>query len=509
MAYSTFAAIDIGSSCMEMVIYEISRENGIKKIDHVKYNFELGRNTYEAKEVDFEDVEKMCDILYGFSEIMKDYCIDDYRAFATSALREARNAFRVLDRIKVRTGLDVEILSNSEQRFIMYKALAAKDDKFNKIIEKSTALVDVGAGSAQVSIFDNGTLVTTQNIRLGAMRISSMMSALSQNIVNYVDIMKEYIDNDMVTLNEIFLKSKKIHNIIFVGDCVPCYARVKEIFDDGEYTTRYRFRNFFDRIYHENNEQIAKLMDIPENQAKLILPSTMVYTKMLDFTKAEEIWMPQVNLCDGMAVEHAQKTKRLELGHDFKADILAAAKTISKRYSIRSEHVSLVEKNALLIFDSIRKYHGLSERERFLLQIACILHDCGQYINMLNPEQCSYSIIMSTEIIGLSHKEREIIANVVKYNTMTFDADDALKSFDRKDYLTIAKLTAILRVSNSLDRGHRQKFKDIKVSVTDNMLVITAYTFEDITLEKTYFTERVEFFEEVYGLKPVIKQNRK
>ena len=66
MAYSTFAAIDIGSSCMEMVIYEISRDNGIKKIDHVRYNFELGKNIYEAKEVDFEDVEKMCDILYGF-----------------------------------------------------------------------------------------------------------------------------------------------------------------------------------------------------------------------------------------------------------------------------------------------------------------------------------------------------------------------------------------------------------------------------------------------------------
>lgn len=83
---------------------------------------------------------------------MKDYCIDDYRAFATSALREAKNAIRVLDRIKVRTGIDVEILSNSEQRFIIYKALAAGSDKFNRIIEKSTALVDVGAGSTQVSL---------------------------------------------------------------------------------------------------------------------------------------------------------------------------------------------------------------------------------------------------------------------------------------------------------------------------------------------------------------------
>lgn len=316
MAYSTFAAIDIGSSCMEMVIYEISRDYGIKEIDHIRHIFELGKSTYEKREVDFEDVEKMCDILYGFSEIMKDYCIDDYRAFATSALREARNAVRVLDRIKVRTGIDVEILSNSEQRFIIYKALAARSGKFNKIIEKSTALVDVGAGSTQVSLFNNGTLVTTQNVKLGAVRISNMMSALSQNVTNYVDIMREYIDNDMVTLNELFLRSKKISNVIFVGDCVPYYVRMKDYFDDGEYITRDRFKAFLDKIYHKSIEQIADIMMLQENQAKLILPSAMVYTRMLDFTQADAIWMPQVTLCDGMAVEHAQKTKKFELKHE-------------------------------------------------------------------------------------------------------------------------------------------------------------------------------------------------
>ena len=65
-----------------------------------------------------------------------------------------------------------------------------------------------------------------------------------------------------------------------------------------------------------------------------------------------------------------------------------------------------------------------------------------------------------------------------------------------------------LRLSNALDRGHRQKFKDIDVNIESNKLVITAYTFEDITLEKSYFMERVDFFEEVYGLKPVIRRKR-
>lgn len=95
---------------------------------------------------------------------MKAYRVKDYRAYATSAMREAHNNQIILDQIRVRTGLNVRIISNSEQRFISYKAIAAKASEFNKIIQKGTAIVDVGFGSAQLSLFDKDSLVTTQNL---------------------------------------------------------------------------------------------------------------------------------------------------------------------------------------------------------------------------------------------------------------------------------------------------------------------------------------------------------
>lgn len=508
MAYSIFAAIDIGSSCLEMAIYEISKENGIKKLDHIRHMSELGKSTYASNEINLAEVDELCDVLYEFSRVMKSYAVTDYKAFATSALREAKNAISVLDRIKVRTGLDVKILSNSEQRFVNYKAVAAKDEKFNKIIEKSTALVDVSAGSTQVSIFDNGTLVTTQKVMLGALRINEMLSNLSKNVTNYLEIMKEYIDNDMTTLNDFFIKGKKINNVIFIGDFIPYYTKQREYFKDGEYASRVQFNEFYEHVYREKAEHINEIMDIPYEHAKLILPSAMVYKRLLDITQAETIWMPGTTICDGIAVEFAEKNKKLKLKHDFEADILAAAKNISKRYSINKNHTNMVGDIALQMFDTIKKYHGLGERERFLLQIACILHDVGQYINMLNPAQSSYSIIMSTEIIGLSHLERKIIASVVKYTTIDFDSDDTMWAFDKKSYLIIAKLSAILRLGNSMDKGHRQKYKNIKMQVDEGELIVTVETFEDITVEKAYFSQQCSFFEEMYGLKPVMKQKR-
>ncbi|HBA69998.1 MAG TPA: exopolyphosphatase, partial [Lachnospiraceae bacterium] len=103
-----------------------------------------------------------------------------------------------------------------------------------------------------------------------------------------------------------------------------------------------------------------------------------------------------------------------------------------------------------------------------------------------------------------------IVANVVKFNHEEFEYYDVLKAttLDRESYLKIAKLTAILRVANGLDRSHKQKFKDVKTVLKDDILTITVETNEDITLERGMFSHRADFFEEVYSVKPVIKQKR-
>ena len=79
-------------------------------------------------------------------------------------------------------------------------------------------------------------------------------------------------------------------------------------------------------------------------------------------------------------------------------------------------------------------------------------------------------------------------------------------AIDRTAYLTIAKLTAILKIANGLDRSHKQKFKNVKTTLKEETLVITVDASVDITLEKGLFTKRAEFFEEVYSVKPVIRQ---
>jgi exopolyphosphatase/guanosine-5'-triphosphate,3'-diphosphate pyrophosphatase len=131
---------------------------------------------------------------------------------------------------------------------------------------------------------------------------------------------------------------------------------------------------------------------------------------------------------------------------------------------------------------------------------------------MVNLGDCSYNIIMSTEIIGVSHIERSIVANVVRFNHDDFeyynDGSYRFRGIDHDAYLTIAKLTAILRLANGLDRTHKEKFKNVKLAIKDHELEITVDTMADISLERGLFGDRAKFFEQVYGIKPIIKQKR-
>ena len=504
-----FAAIDVGSYEIGMKIYEISKECGIREIDHIRYVMELGRDTYTHGSISFELIEELCDVLYRFNGIMKEYQVHDYRANATSAIREAQNAHIILDRIKVRTGLDVKILSNSEQRFLGYKAIASKENDFNRIIKKPTAIVDVGSGSIQISLFDRDALITTQNIRLGSLRIREMLPSVEMDSAHMELLVEELINNDLETFRKLFLQKKEIKNIIAVGDYISCFANLARKDDGKDYLTREQFMEAYEAVRGSTPEQLARSMSISVENASLLIPCLMVYKKLIETTSTGLIWIPGVTLCDGIAASYAQKHVRLTFSHDFTKDIVIASRNIAKRYMGNAGHTELLEECALGVFDIMKKYHGLGKRERILLQIAAILHDCGKYVSMNQPADAAYNIIMSTEIIGLSHMERETVANIVRYNTKKFAySAKADKDMTSNMYLTVAKLTAILRIANAMDRSHKQKFRDFKLALKDDELIITAETMEDISLEKAFFSEKADFFEEMYGIRPVLKQKK-
>ena len=156
----TFAAIDVGSYEQSLKIYTISKTAGIREVDCVRNRLDLGTDTYATGKVSREKMDDLCRVLREFVSIMEGYRVDDYKAYGTSAIREIKNTSIALDQIAQRTGVKVEVLSNSEQRFLDYKSIAARGEGFEKIIEKGTVVLDIGGGSIQLSLFDKDSIST-------------------------------------------------------------------------------------------------------------------------------------------------------------------------------------------------------------------------------------------------------------------------------------------------------------------------------------------------------------
>ena len=512
MAVKLFAAIDVGSYELTMKIFEISSKSGIKEIDCINHRLALGVDSYKTGKLSREKMDELCDTLRDFKEIMKTYKVDAYKAYGTSAIRETENTLIVLDQIKNRTGMTVDVISNSEQRFLNYKAIATKGAAFDKCIEGGCAILDIGGGSVQISLFEKDSLVTTQNMRLGVMRLRERLEALAPRSGQSEKLIEEMVNNQFSLFKKMYLKERKIQNLIVVDDYLSIVLQKNKICKVPGEIDYDDYLKFMDEVSHKNRIDCSLALEISEEHASLMFYSAVLIKRIMEVTGASHIWAPGTTLCDGIAYEYAQKNNLITISHDFEKDIIASTQTISKRYMCSRKRNESIEQLAVSIFDTMKKVHGLGKRERLLLQIAAQLNDCGKYISQTDVGECSFRIIMATEIIGLSHTEREMVAYVAKYNRDEFEYYEKLgehTTLSWEAYLMIAKLTAILRVANGLDRSHKQKFQNVKTSLKDDQLVITVDTTEDITLETGLLTARAKFFEEVYSVRPVIKQKRR
>ncbi len=507
MSIHTFAAIYIGSYEVSLKIFELSAKK-IRGVDYVRTRIELGKDAYSKGSIGYELVEALCDTLAQFTRIIREYRVEHYEACAAAVLRDADNARFILDQIRIRTGICVRVLSNSEHRFISYKSVAMQD-VFGAMIQKRAAVVDVGGAGLQITVFSGGQVVTTQHLELGTMRLKEQLSKKSSTLAQYEQQIEEIVVKELEVFKAMYLDGEGMDYMIMIGDYSTELVRRVEKSGGGDTVSTHRFIRYLEKLKKKNLEQLSEELSLSNGSDSLIVPYMMVFKCMAQGLGADALWAPGVMISDGIACDYAEKNRILKAAHDFDADVLSAAQSMAKRYMSYSPHIDALAQMSLLIFDTMKKVHGLGKRERLLLQVAAILHDCGKYISFANGPQASYDIIMASEIIGLTHVEREIIAGTVFYNSYPLaDYEEVSDRLDNDGYLTVAKLSAVLRVANAMDRSHRQKFQNVRAAIRGKELVITIETSEDIALEKALFDAKTAHFESVFSIRPVIKEKR-
>ena len=505
-----FAAIDIGSYELAMKVFELSGTKGVRELDHVVHRLDLGTETYATGKISAHHVREIIGILKEYQEIMREYDVSAYRAVATSALRETRDNEIVLNLLKQETGVEVLILSNSEQRFLNYKAVALRGETFDKIIEKPTAILDIGGGSIQLSIFDNDKLTATQNMRIGILRLQQLLQMLDAPPEQYRTLLRELAQPQIGGFGKMYLPDRRIKNLIVVDDYIAPFLQTHAAggFGSGASTVK-ELTEFLAETEQSSRAEIARRMDIPIERINLMKISALLIEYVATELGAEMLWAPGATLCDGLAFDYAEQKKYIASSHNFERDILASAGNMAKRYMCGKKRSEALKRCAMELFDLLKKEHALSARERLLLEISALLYECGGYISMLNTAESAYHIIMSTEMIGLSHREREIVANTVRLAHMPADYSPAgearMIAVPTEDTLRIAKLCALLQLAAGLTRTSENKFGEMKFKRKERELIIPVTRQVNTAVERGLLRESTALFREVYGVEPVIR----
>lgn len=507
MAVRTFAAIYIGTYDVSLKIFEFTGRKKMREVDHIRTRQDLGNDAFGTGSIGYEQVEALCETLAQFKNIMQGYKVDDYEVYAAAALRDADNELFVLDQIYLRTGFRVKVVSNSEHRFISYKSVVGQEN-FEEMIKTSAAVIDVGGASLQITLFREGSLETTQHIEAGIMRVRKLLADRGQSLQMYETQIEEYMNKKLEGFHAMYMQ-EPVDYVILISDYATELIRRMDEKAAGCQVKSEKFIKFINKLQKKTLEEITRELNLSDDREPLIIPALGVFKTLVMNVNPREVWVPGANILNGIACDYAQRKKLLTISHDFDADVLSAAKYLSRHYNSYSPHIEALSKLSTKIFDAMKKVHGLGERQRLLLEVATILHDCGKFVSFSESPENAYHIIMSSEIIGLTHQEREIVALVVLFNTLPLeDYEELSDRLDHEGYLCVAKLSAILRVANALDQSHRQKFKNIKIAVRERQLVFTVEAFEDISLEQALFQAKTAYFENVYIMKPVLREKR-
>ena len=277
MAYKVFAAIDVGSYELTMKIFQVAKGK-IKEVDSIRRRISLGTDSYNTGRIGNEKLNELCEALCDFKKIMDGYNVDDYKAYGTSAIRETDNTDVILDQILIRTGIEISVISNSEQRFLDYKALAARPEGFKKYIEGDgdTAILDIGGGSIQISLFENDTLVTTQNMRLGVMRLRESLESLSVRSGTYEKLIEESVNTQFSLFRKFYLKDRDVKNLVIIDDYLSPVLNRKEVCAEPGVISTAKFAEFMTELSKMHVFDISRKYSLSEEHASLLFYSAVL-----------------------------------------------------------------------------------------------------------------------------------------------------------------------------------------------------------------------------------------
>lgn len=499
------AAIDVGSHETVLRIAEMRRGKAPKDIEVVHRTLPLGSDTYLSGRISQGLLDQLAKILLSFKTKLSEYGEVPVLVTATSAFREAENQAYALEQIRQRTAYEIQVLTNSLETSLHLSGLAASIENFSQIVQETTLILDIRAGSIQLSMYDQGALINSLNFRIGALRVRELLGDLERHAIDYTALLAEYIGGDLKYYSTMGPKRTTYKHLIVIGGNVRFLRYLMAMQPDESTLEIEQFQETLRSLSGADKGQDQRLADMPAEHRSLMLPTAIIIDEVSRYTGVKAIQMPKFSLSSCLLNDLAMRKYKLKIPYDAEADLISSARQVARRYRIDKKHSYHVERLALKLFDLTKKWHGLKKEDRTSLQIAAILHNVGKYIAVQDDGRQTLNIIQATELVGLSEDRKLLIGLLACFHNGHVEIHHyEVRQLPKPLRITLIKLIALLAVANALDAGHGSKINLLRAKETEQGLQLTYETDDDATLELWNFDNHVDTFVDIFGMRPYL-----
>ncbi len=496
-----FAAIDVGTNSVHLVMAEISPQGDFRIVGRDKEMVQIGKGGFLQHLLTPRAMEEGIATIKRFVKMAQLMDVTRIKAVATSAVREARNGGDFVQRVRDEIGLDLHVISAEQEARLIYLGVRHAVD----LGRGDSLIVDIGGGSAELIVANADRPEILASAKLGGSRLAELFLKSDPPDPDELKRLRKHIDERLAPIVQ-QIQSRRFTSAIATSGTVQNIAAICSHQTDAlgiEPAPRLRLardelKELLGELTSRTRADRLRIPSLDPRRVDALIPATMLLLAIMRTFDIEVLRHCDLALREGIILEHIARHRAMLLARATWPDPRTRSVLhLAERCGYRKSHAEQVARLALSLYDQLAPLHRLDSRYRELLRYACLLHDIGYHIGHENHHKHSYYLIRNGELQGFEPAEIEIIANIARYHRKGRPRKShySYGNLDRPHREPVRKLIALLRLADALDRTHYCVINSLTVRLHPRRIDIVLATSQDAELELWTARKTRDFFE--------------
>ncbi len=506
---TTQAVIYLGPNSMSLMVTE-DIQGKPHMLDFLQQPVPLARDIFRQHRITRHTMDRCVQIIADYLEILKEYGTNttlDIRFMMSNIVAEASNADVFINRMHVAHGLRAKRIDDGKMTRLIYVKVQNILSLYPELQKQKVLIVHTGPGNTRILLFHKGRITRYSCYRLGTHRTGEAVGEIQYgDDVSEISLLREHMRGQVDQICLDFGDIKGLNSIIVVGQEIQHLRSRLNPGKDGKITCAGMLAVAAEMA---QNTIEQRMVNYGADFAGVIslLPALLIAEMIAKNLKLDGIIVPDNEYDEEFSYSLIRSTRNPK---DLEEEVLHFAGILADRYQSEKGHREHVARMCMEMFDQLQDLHRLSEHDRLLLQVASILHEVGTFISQPNHQLHSQYIILNSEIFGLSRDDVEIIALLARYHRheVPENSDPIYGELELTDRMRIAKMAAILRVADALERGHAQRVSGIKAQFRNKTLELELKGIRETAVEDLALRLKGNLFADIFGYDIVLVPQR-